>query len=190
VDGLAGVLHALRRAEPAPHRCPARHHRAVGPFTAGDGGIVLLAIQNQREWSGLCNEVLELPELVVDPRFRKNSDRVAHRDQLESIISASIRHRTSAEFEVMLETAGIVNARMNTMEQQWAHPMLAERKRWRDVGTPAGAVAALLPPATLDGVQARMDPVPALGEHSAAILAGLGRTPAEIERMRSTSITS
>ncbi|NMD61328.1 UNVERIFIED_ORG: formyl-CoA transferase [Nocardia globerula] len=174
----------------SPQRTGARHATIApyGPFTAGDGGVLLLAVQNQREWATLCTEILCSPELVDDPRFAKNSDRVTNRDELERIITKGVARFTVEELAATLEASSIANARMNTMDELWAHPVLSERNRWRDVETPSGAIAAMLPPASLEGVEARMDPVPALGEHSAAILAELGRSPSDIERLRSTSV--
>ncbi|RHW28552.1 CoA transferase [Nocardioides immobilis] len=174
----------------SPRRTGARHATIApyGPFVARDGEAVLLAVQNQREWARLCEEVLGLPDLVTDPRFARNPDRVAHRDELEAIIAAAARELTSTDLEARLESAGIANARMNTMDQLWAHPVLAERKRWRDVATPGGVVEALVPPASLDGVEPRMDPVPAVGEHSDTILATLGCTPAEIADLRDAAV--
>jgi itaconate CoA-transferase len=174
----------------SPRRTGARHATIApyGPFVAGDGDAVLLAVQNQREWARLCEEVLQLPGLVADPRFARNPDRVAHRDELEAIIAAGVREFSSTELEGRLESAGIANARMNTMDELWAHRVLAERKRWRDVATPAGVVEALVPPATLAGIEPRMDPVPGVGEHTDDILAAHGRSPAEIDKLRETAV--
>lgn len=174
----------------SPRRTGARHATIApyGPFVAGDGEAVLLAVQNQREWTRLCEEVLLLPDLVADPRFARNPDRVAHRDELEAIIADAAREFSSADLEARLEGAGIANARMNSMDQLWSHPVLAERKRWRDVVTPGGTVQALLPPASLDGVEPRMDPVPAVGAHSDAILASLGCTVDDIGRLRAAEV--
>ncbi|MDV7136429.1 CaiB/BaiF CoA transferase family protein [Williamsia muralis] len=167
-------------------RTGARHATIApyGPFTAGDGGTVLLAIQNQPEWERLCTEVLDLPDLVDDPRFAKNPARVLHREELEAIITAAIEPFSADELEERLENAGVANARMNTMAQLWDHPVLSERDRWRDVKTPGGHIRALLPPATLRGFESRMDPVPALGEHTAAILRELGRSDTDIAELR------
>lgn len=174
----------------SPRRTGARHATIApyGPFVAGDGEAVLLAVQNQREWGRLCEQVLELPGLVTDPRFAKNPDRVANRDDLESIIAAAVCAFSSTELEARLEGAGIANARMNTMDQLWSHPVLTERGRWRDVDTPGGVVSALVPPATLAGLEPRMDPVPSVGEHTAAILAALGRSSTEIDRLRAIAV--
>ena len=81
--------------------------------------------------------------------------------------------------------AGIANANVNEMRDVWAHPQLAARDRWREIGTPQGVIPALLPPATPDTFDARMDPVPALGQHTDAILAEIGLTDAEIATLRS-----
>jgi formyl-CoA transferase len=149
---------------------------------------VLLAIQNQPEWVRLCTQVLELPELVDDRRFAKNPARVAHRDELEAIITAAVEPFSADELEKRLEDAGIANARMNTMAQLWHHPVLSERDRWRDVTTPGGQIRALLPPANLSEVHPRMDPVPGLGEHTESILRELGRSEQDIDRLRTEHV--
>ncbi|MEE2059242.1 CaiB/BaiF CoA transferase family protein [Rhodococcus artemisiae] len=174
----------------SPQRTGARHATIApyGPFTAGDGGAVLLAVQNQREWGRLCADVLGRADLIEDPRFARNSDRVENRDELEKIIADAVQRHTADELAQQLDTASIANARMNTMDQLWGHPVLAERERWRDVPTPSGPIRALLPPADLEGIEPRMGAVPALGEHSEAILAELGRSRGEVECLRSTGV--
>ncbi|MBF4478674.1 formyl-CoA transferase [Rhodococcus rhodochrous J3] len=174
----------------SPRRTGARHATIApyGPFIAGDGGTVLLAVQNEREWGRLCTDVLGRPDLIDDPRFARNPDRVAHRGELEKIIADIVERYDADELAEQLETASIANARMSTMDQLWEHPVLAERERWREVPAPGGAIRALLPPADLAGVEPRMAAVPALGEHSDAILAELGRSRTEIDRLRSDGI--
>lgn len=184
------VAYYTRYGGASPERTGARHATIApyGPVTSGDGGAVLLAVQNQREWSRLCTEVLEQPELIEDPRFATNPARVANRGRLEPIIAAAVQRYTADEFAARLDAASIANARMNTMAQLSEHPVLAERNRWRDVLTPGGPIAALLPPANLGGLEARMGPVPGLGEHTDSILAGLGRSAEEIARLRGASV--
>ena len=65
--------------------------------------------------------------------------------------------------------ASIANARLNTAQEFWDHPQLTARDRWRDIDSPAGPLRALLPPATMQGVEPRMDPVPAVGQHTRSI---------------------
>jgi len=90
----------------------------------------------------------------------------------------------ASEIVARLDAAGIANARINTVAEVWAHPQLAARERWTSVDTPAGPVPALKPPAMLRGVDARMDAVPALGEHTDGILRELGISNERIGRLR------
>lgn len=145
-----------------------------GPFPTGDGGSVMLGLQNEREWLSFCDTVLCRPELATDPRFAGNAARNAARAELRAIIDAVFATLTAPQLVERLEAAQIANARVNTMQDVWAHPQLQARGRWREVGSPAGPLPALLPPGSWDDGDPRMDPVPALGEHSDAILAELG----------------
>jgi itaconate CoA-transferase len=158
-----------------PRRTGARHASIspYGPYAAADGQV-FLGLQNDREWAILCRDILGQPELIEDPRFLTNPDRVAHDDELTAIIDAALAGFTAAEVEARLDAAGIANARLRTPAEFAAHPQLAARDRWRDVDTPAGPVRMQLPPVTVPGREAAMRPVPALGQHTAAILAELG----------------
>lgn len=176
----------------APSRTGAKHATIApyGPLTAGDGGTVLIAVQNQREWRRLCDEVLAAPALRDDPRFVTNPDRVAHRDELEAIIHAAIATMTADEVAHRLDVAGIANARMNDVTELWSHPVLAGRERWREVRTPRGAIDALLPPTTLAGVEPQLGDVPGLAEHSRMILRELGYTDGAIADLITTGVTT
>src|SRR5687768_17363061 len=169
----------------APPRSGAHHSTIVpyGPFQAGDGGTVFLSVQNEREFARFCEQVLRNPALSGDPRFASGPARQENRQALHAEIGKSFAEMTSAEAIERLEAAGIANARLNSMEQFWRHPQLAARQRWKKVGSPAGEIDALLPPANIDGMEPRMEAVPALGEHSRAILAELGYSAAEISRL-------
>ncbi|NGO13734.1 CoA transferase [Streptomyces sp. HC44] len=160
-----------------------------GAFTAADGKDVLFSIQNEREWVALCERFLERPELVDDPRFATGSDRVSHRDELNAIVAERFGRSDSREVEKLLDEAGIANAGVNDVEEFLAHPVLSARDRWRDVRIPGGgAVPALLPPVDLAGTAPRMDPVPAVGEHTERILAELGHSAADIDALRSAKV--
>ena len=155
-----------------------------GPFAASDGKTVMLGLQNEREWKVFCERVLEQPTLAADPRFDTNSKRSVSRDALRELILAAFSQLTAAEVVQRLDAAGIANAQMNTLADVWAHPQLESRERWREVGTSAGMIPALLPPGTPNGFTPRMDPVPALGEHTDAILGELGYGPSQIQALR------
>jgi itaconate CoA-transferase len=171
---------------PPPPRAGAAHATIYpyGPFAAGDGGSVLFGIQNEREWRAFCERVLGQPALTDDPRFAGNSARIGARAELQGIIEAVFEGLTSAQVVERLDAAQIANARVNTMADVWAHPQLHARRRWMEVATPVGPVPALIPPGLPDGQPARMDPVPALGAHTDAILGELGLTGEEIARLR------
>ncbi|MFI7011867.1 CaiB/BaiF CoA transferase family protein [Streptomyces sp. NPDC050145] len=159
-----------------PPRVGAAHATIApyGPYPASDGRTVLLAIQNEREWAAFCAHVLDDAALTDDPRFHRNSSRVARRAELDAIVTARFAELDADEVVTLLDRAGIASARLNTVEDFLAHPVLSGRDRWRDVDTPGGPVRALLPPATPRGLEPRMAPVPAAGEHTAAVLAELG----------------
>ena len=179
------LYYAFDGAEP-PQRTGASHATIYpyGPFPAGDGKTVMLGIQNEREWAAFCEKVLARPELAGDPRFASVSKRAAERAVLQPIIVEAFARLNAEELVQRLDAAQIANARVNDMHEVWDHPQLRARARWREVDTPAGLVASPLPPG-LAGGEARMDRVPALGEHTEAILAELGLSPAQIASLRS-----
>ncbi|WP_416051417.1 CaiB/BaiF CoA transferase family protein [Cupriavidus basilensis] len=169
----------------APARFGASHP-AIAPYgvhRTGDGGSVIFGLQNEREWQAFCNKVLAQPELLKDERFASNSGRVKNRTELTALIEARFAPMTVTQVEALLDDAQIANAPMNDIEAVWNHPQLAARGRWREVASPGGPIGALLPPANLSGVEPVMGDVPALGAHSAAILAELGYGAGEIARM-------
>ncbi|WP_405593498.1 CaiB/BaiF CoA transferase family protein [Streptomyces sp. NBC_01092] len=160
-----------------------------GAFTAADGKEVLFSIQNEREWAVLCAQFLGRADLTDDPRFATGSARVAHRDELNAVVAERCARADAEEVLKDLESIGIACAGVNDVAAFLDHPVLAGRDRWRDVAVPGGAtVQALLPPANLAGVPARMDPVPAVGEHTEAILTELGRSGEEIEALRADAV--
>ncbi|MFI6370842.1 CaiB/BaiF CoA transferase family protein [Streptomyces sp. NPDC050546] len=159
-----------------------------GTYPAADGKEVLFSIQNEREWAVLCGEFLGRPELVDDPRFATASDRVAHREELDSVVAARFARSGSDEILKDLERIGIACAGVNDVAAFLDHPVLAGRGRWTEVAVPGATVEALLPPADLAGLPARMDPVPAVGEHTEAILSELGRTGEEVAALRADGV--
>ena len=171
---------------PPPPRAGASHATIFpyGPFRAGDGAMVMLGLQNEREWVAFCERVLLRPDLARDERFATNSRRSAARVELRDLIHAAFAGLTAQEVVARLDAAQIANARVNAMRDVWAHPQLAARSRWRDVETPAGTIPALLPPGSWEHGEPRMDPVPALGQHTDAILRELGLPAERIAALR------
>jgi crotonobetainyl-CoA:carnitine CoA-transferase CaiB-like acyl-CoA transferase len=155
-----------------PQRTGARHASIspYGPYAAA-GGQVFLGLQNDREWAVLCDQVLHRPDLISDQRFRANTDRVTHDSELTAIIESAFQSMTPDQVTALLDQAGIASARLRTPAEFAAHPQLEARNRWRQVQTPGGPVRALLPPVSVRGREAAMGPVPALGQHTSAVLA-------------------
>lgn len=156
----------------APPRRSGASHATIypyGPYATADG-TVFLGLQNDREWKAFAEIVLEQPELGDDPRLAGNAGRASHRDLLEPIIAGVFSGLATAEAIARLDRAGIATARVNDMAALWAHPQLQARGRWRDFGSPAGPLPGLRP-VTGEGWEPRLDPVPALGQHTEEILA-------------------
>ncbi len=179
------LYYAFDGATPPP-RAGAAHATIYpyGPFPAGDGRTVMLGLQNEREWRVFCEQVLRQPGLATDERFASNSRRVDAREALRGIIVAAFADMTADDVAARLDEAQIANARMRDMHEVWSHPQLKARDRWVDVGTPTGPVPALLPPGQDDANPPRMDDVPALGQHTDAILAELGYDAGAIADLR------
>ncbi|APX18057.1 CoA transferase (plasmid) [Phaeobacter inhibens] len=178
------LYYAYEGAEP-PARAGASHATIFpyGPFSVGDGRTVILGLQNEREWKAFCKLVLEAPGLAADSRFSSNSLRAENKIALTQIITTSFDDLTTETVIERLDRAGIANANMNDMSDVWHHVQFEARNRWREVQTPKGSIPALLPPGGI-GSEPRMDAVPALGEHSADLLAEFGCSGSEISKLQ------
>ena len=179
------LYYAFDGAAPPP-RTGAAHASIYpyGPFQTGDGGTVMLGLQNEREWKLFCELVLHQNELGNDPRFDSNARRNAHRAELRALILEQFAMLDTAEVLARLDQAQIANARMNSMAEVWAHAQLLARERWREIDSPAGKIPALLPPGRHNGFDYRMDPIPAVGQHTDAILREFGYDDAAISALR------
>jgi itaconate CoA-transferase len=178
------MYYAFEGAAPPP-RAGASHATIYpyGPFPVGDGNTIMLGLQNEREWVIFCEKVIEQKALAIDPEFDNNTKRTANRARLRAVIVELFSKMTIAQVEQKLEEAQIANARVNEMKDVWAHPQLKARNRWTEVQSPVGLLPALLPPATNNQFDARMDPIPGIGEHTQAILKELGVDEAAVARL-------
>jgi len=173
---------------PPPVRAGASHATIYpyGPFPSGDGKTVMLGLQNEREWITFCEQVLQQPALAADARFSSNSLRSSARKALYAIISDAFSSLTAEQVTERLENAQIANARLNEMKDIWEHAQLRARDRWTEVASPVGPIPALLPPGASSGWDARMDAIPALGEHTDAILSSLGYSSQAIAELKTS----
>ena len=145
------------------------HHPTIAPYGAysgDDGRAVLFAIQNEREWVRFCAEVLLRPELAADPRFDTNSRRVANRAELDAAIAAAFAPLSREGIVERLEAARIAYGRISSIDDLARHP----QNRYSQVETPAGPVTLLGSGILLDGAASEYGPVPALGQHTRAVL--------------------
>lgn len=158
-----------------PRREGMRHNMVVpyGGYRCADG-VVMFAVQTEREWRRLCEGVLGDAALADDPRFATNERRVANRAELERLIEARFASLTREAAAGLLAAADVPTALINDVAAVAAHPQLEGRGRWASVDSYAGAFNALVPPHNIAGAPSRMGRVPAVGEHSAEILAELG----------------
>lgn len=190
VEWMGYPLYYAYNGAPPPARAGAAHSTIYpyGPFPAGDGGTVMLGLQNEREWALFCEKVLLDAPLAADPRFSSNFERSRHRDQLRQIIVDSFAALSVEQVLERLDSAQIANARVNDMAGVWEHPQLAARDRWRQVDSPSGKLPALLPPASNTAFAPRMDAVPALGQHTAGILDELGYSAEQQTHMAASGV--
>ena len=153
-----------------------------GTFRTGGGGTVQLGVQNDREWHRLCSQVLGRPELADNPRFATNTARVTARADLDREIEAALAAHSADEVLALLDAAQIANARLNTVGDLLAHPQLEHR--WAEMESPAGPIRTLPSPVSTGGAEPVFGSIPAIGEHTDAILAELGLTDPEIAALR------
>ena len=150
-----------------------------GKHRTGDGEVIF-GLQNEREWKVFCDQVLRRPDVATDPRFASMAARRDNRHALTNLIEDFFVTMTTAEVVAMLDAAGIANGRLNQSIDVWNHAQFAARDKWREVGTAEGPIRALLPPFTFTDQEAVMGDVPALGQHTDAVLHELGYDAAAI----------
>jgi itaconate CoA-transferase len=190
VEWMSFPLYYAYDGKAPPVRAGASHATIYpyGPFPAGDGKIVMLGLQNEREWAVFCDKVLEQPELKADPQFSTGPRRSTARKELYRIIVQAFSHLNAEQIVERLDQAQIGNARMNDMREVWDHAQLRARRRWMDVDSPAGKIKAMLPPGVPESFEPRMDPIPAIGQHTDTILGELGYGSAVIAKLRADGV--
>lgn len=190
LEWMGNPIYYAFEGQPPAARTGASHPSIYpyGPFATADGKIIMVGLQNEREWAAFCAHVLQQPQLTLDERFDTNAQRSVNRDALRGFIHEVFLSLTGDEVLARLDRAAIGNATVNDMSAVWEHPQLRARNRWSQVDSPGGPIPALKPPPVFDTFEAHMGPVPKVGEHSDAILSELGYTASEILGLREARI--
>jgi itaconate CoA-transferase len=171
-----------------PHGVGTQAISPYGAYPTRDGKKVVVGVQNEREWRRLGEQVLDRPDLVVDPSLNSNGKRVAQRERVDRECAAAFAEMSLEQALELLDAAGIANGLLRSVPEVLEHPQLEARGRWREIDSPVGPLRALLPPPIVDGWEPRMDPVPALGEQTAPILAELGYAPDVVAGMQARGV--
>lgn len=180
VDWLGYFPHLWWHRREAPERTGMRHPHfcPYGPYPAGDGRLVGLAVLSPPHWAALCEKVLERRDLLEEERYATNESRVEHRGELETALAAAFAARPADEWLERLRAAGVPCGSVNALPEVMAHPQLAHNRLVVDIGSPAGPIPSIGNPFLVAGDRPKLGPVPALGEHTAEVLAELGLEPA------------
>ena len=178
-EWMSHPLQLARLTGSAPPRTGARHATIVpyGGYLTADGDEILIAVQNEPEWERLCRDALDLPDMAADTRLASNEGRVRHRDEVEQRLSTAVARLPAADLLQRLEQAGIAYASVNGVEQALSHPQLASS--WTGISAGDRPVQVLLPPVRHSGFGPALGPVPAPGQHTAAVLAELAELAAD-----------
>lgn len=185
------LYHAMHTGE-QPRRM-GLSHASIAPydrFPTADGQHVLIGVQNNREWRRLATDLLGRPELATDPAFATNVARTANRAAVDGVVAEATARLTARELVERLDAVGVASARLNDVTDVVDHPQLTARDRWREVDSPVGPLPALLPPVTFESDPPRWDPIPALGQHTDAVLTELGYSATEIADLRAAGTVS
>ena len=174
VEWMGFPMYYAYENQPPPPRAGASHASIYpyGPFEASDG-TVMLGVQNEREWVILCEQVLDRPDLPKEERYKDTNSRSQNRAELQQTICEALSKYTAEEAIQKLESAGIANSKLNTLEEVWNHPQLNARRRFREIETEAGTIRTLILPGASADVEARLDAVPSVGQHNEKIMAEL-----------------
>ncbi|SNR52188.1 Crotonobetainyl-CoA:carnitine CoA-transferase CaiB [Haloechinothrix alba] len=168
-------------------------HPAIVPYDAyptADGDLVLIGVQNDREWERLARQVLERPELLDDRELATNIGRARNRERVDYLVTKVTSGLPTGELLTRLDEASIAAGRLNSVAGLAEHPQLRELGKWQDAGSPVGPLRMLSPPAMPDGVPPGHGAIPRLGEHTDTVLARLGYTSHQVARWRADGVVA
>lgn len=145
-------------------------HPSIAPygiFECADGAAFLISIQNEPEWRKLCIDVLERPDLLDDPRFASNNDRVAHRGETDRAVQEAVGKLDGDAVVARLDRANIAFGRLSEVADIGDHP----QTRYSTVQTPGGDIEIFSRAARFSDGERPLGSVPEIGSHDDAIRA-------------------
>lgn len=173
-----------------PRRTGMQHQYITpyGPYQAGDEALVNVAVADDTQWRAFCVDVLDDHGLAEDPRFATVIDRHRHRDVLRPRIEELLKAQKADYWLERLRAAGIPCGRVRTIREALEHPQVVDHGLQVEADSEVGPVPVFRAP--FDAARRGRRRIPALGESSDEVLAGLGYTPDEILRLRRAGVVS
>ena len=186
VSWLGYFPHHYWHAGEEPARVGMRHHYVTpyGPYLAGDGEYVNLAVASASDWEIFCRKVIEKPELLDDPRFATVEGRRKNRALLEESIENIFLGRDHNHWLAQLKKAELPYGEVRGIAQVLAHPQVAARRLIREADSPVGKVPVIANALKMSDSEARYERIPGLGEDSETILKELGYDANTITQLR------
>ena len=190
VSWLGYFPHHFWHAGEEPARVGMRHHYVTpyGPYLAGDGQYVNLAVASAADWEVFCRKVIEKPELLEDPRFATVEGRRRNRGELEESIEKLFLEKDHKHWLERLKNAELPYGIVRGIAQVLAHPQVAARKLIREAASPVGEVPVIANALKMSASEARYDRIPGLGEDSEAILRELGYDAEDTAKLRAEKV--
>ncbi|MGH7794274.1 MAG: CaiB/BaiF CoA transferase family protein [Candidatus Binatia bacterium] len=190
VSWLGYFPHHYWHAGEEPARVGMRHHYVTpyGPYLAGDGEYVNLAVASASDWEIFCRKVIEKPEFLEDPRFGTVEGRRKNRGLLEQTIENIFLEKDHKYWLEQLKQAELPHGIVRGVAQVLAHPQVAARRLIREAESPVGKVPVIGNALKMSASETRYDRIPALGEDNEAILRELGYDAAAIESLKQEKV--
>jgi itaconate CoA-transferase len=182
--------HHYWHAGEEPPRTGMRHQYVTpyGPYLAGDGVYVNLAVATAQDWDVFCKQVIDRPDLLEDARFKSTEVRTKNRGVLEELIEQIFQTQPHDVWLERLKKARLPNGLVRGMAEVLAHPQVIARRMIREMESPVGPVPVMGSPLRLSESPVQFGSIPALGADTEPILRELGYADADIERLRRENV--